>query len=119
MDKHIFSRWQVSLCALFVLADGLYLPLSGTGWLALLCAAAVSAALLFLLLRLPRTLLDAACALLAEKSIHGHSGARDLRNNLRRMVEDKLASLLVQKGEGAVSGIALSANGEELTLETL
>ena len=65
MDKHIFSRWQVSLCALFVLADGLYLPLSGTGWLALLCAAAVSAALLFLLLRLPRTLLDAACALLA------------------------------------------------------
>ena len=62
---------------------------------------------------------QAACALLAEKSIHGHSGARDLRNNLRRMVEDKLASLLVQKGEGAVSGIALSANGEELTLETL
>ena len=62
---------------------------------------------------------QAACALLAEKSIHGHSGARDLRNNLRRMVEDKLASLLVQKGEGAVSGIALSADGEELTLETL
>ena len=85
----------------------------------LLCAAAVSAALLFLLLRLPRTLLDAACALLAEKSIHGHSGARDLRNNLRRMVEDKLASLLVERGEGAVSGIAISAREDELKVEVL
>lgn len=65
MDKHIFSRWQVSLTALFVLADGLFLPLSAGGWLAPLCAAVISAALLFLLLKLPRTLLNAACALLA------------------------------------------------------
>ena len=62
---------------------------------------------------------EAACALLAEKSIHGRSGARDLRNNLRRMVEDRLASLLVQKGEGALSAIALSAGDGELVVETL
>ena len=39
-----------------------------------------------------------ACAYLAEKSIHGQSGARDLRNNIRRMVEDKLAMALVEQG---------------------
>ena len=65
MKKHIFSRWQVALCALFVLADGLYLPLRQGAGLALLGGAAASAALLFLLLRLPRQLLDLICAILA------------------------------------------------------
>ncbi len=60
-----------------------------------------------------------ACALLAEESIHGHSGARDLRNNLRRMVEDKIAMLLVERGEGAVSAISLSAQDGELHLDAL
>ena len=59
------------------------------------------------------------CAYLAEKSIHGQSGARDLRNNIRRMVEDKLAMLLVERGEGNLSGIALSVQGEELKLDVL
>ncbi len=60
-----------------------------------------------------------ACALLAEKSIHGRSGARDLRNNLRRMVEDKLAMLLVERGEGAIAAIALAARDGELALDVL
>ena len=59
------------------------------------------------------------CAYLAEKSIHGQSGARDLRNNIRRMVEDKLATLLVEKGEGAISGVALSMEEGELKLNYL
>ena len=54
------------------------------------------------------------CAYLAEKSIHGQSGARDLRNNIRRMVEDKLAMALVERGEGAISGVALSVQDGEL-----
>ena len=57
-----------------------------------------------------------ACALLAEESIHGHSGARDLRNNIRRQVEDKLAMLLVERGEGSVSGVSLSAREGALQL---
>ncbi len=65
MDKHIFSQWQVALCALFVLADGLYLPAGSTHWLALLCGAALSAALLLLLGKLPGTLLDLVSAVLA------------------------------------------------------
>lgn len=62
---------------------------------------------------------DAACAFLAEKSFNGSSGARDLRNNIRRMVEDKIAMLLVEKGEGNVAGISLSAEEGELRLQTL
>ena len=59
------------------------------------------------------------CAFLAEKSIHGQSGARDLRNNIRRMVEDKLAMLLVEQGEGAISSVSLTMQDGELKLETL
>ena len=59
------------------------------------------------------------CAFLAEKSIHGQSGARDLRNNIRRMVEDKLAMVLVEQGEGAISNVSLTMQDGELKLETL
>ena len=59
------------------------------------------------------------CAYLAEKSIHGQSGARDLRNNIRRMVEDKLAMALVERGEGAISGVALSVQDGELRQKVL
>ena len=59
------------------------------------------------------------CAYLAEKSIHGQSGARDLRNNIRRMVEDKLAMALVERGEGTISGVALSVQDGELRQEVL
>ncbi len=59
------------------------------------------------------------CAYLAEKSIHGQSGARDLRNNIRRMVEDKLAMILVEQGEGAVSGVGLTMEGQDLKLNVL
>ena len=57
-----------------------------------------------------------ACALLAEKSLGGKSGARDLRNHIRREVEDRIASLLVERGEGAGSGVALTAAGGALQL---
>ena len=62
---------------------------------------------------------QAACALLAEKSIHGRSGARDLRNNIRRMVEDRIASILVERGEGAIAGVAVTGKDGELVLETM
>ena len=60
-----------------------------------------------------------ACALLAEKSLGGKSGARDLRHHIRREVEDRIASLLVERGEGAVSGVALTAAGGALQLEAI
>ncbi len=60
-----------------------------------------------------------ACALLAEKSLGGKSGARDLRTNIRREVEDRIASLLVERGEGAVSGVALTVLDGALALEAI
>ena len=62
---------------------------------------------------------QAVCDYLAEKSIHGQSGARDLRNNIRRMVEDKLAMLLVERGEGSLTGVNLSMEEGELKLNCL
>ena len=62
---------------------------------------------------------DTACKLIAEKSFGGKSGARDLRNNIRRMVEDKIASVIVDRGEGAVSGIALYVENDEIALDVL
>lgn len=61
----------------------------------------------------------AACELLAEKSIKGTSGARDIRNNIRRMVEDKLANLIVESGEGALSGVSVDAIDGEIKIQTI
>lgn len=60
---------------------------------------------------------DAACQALAEKSFGGKSGARDLRNAIRREVEDKIASLLVERG--GVSAVAVTARDGELRVEAL
>ena len=60
---------------------------------------------------------DAACQALAEKSFGGKSGARDLRNAIRREVEDKIASLLVERG--GISAVAVTAAAGELRVEAL
>ena len=60
-----------------------------------------------------------ACELLADKSFNGKSGARDLRNNIRRMIEDKIAMIIVEKGEVNITGIAVSAENNEIKLDVL
>ena len=60
-----------------------------------------------------------ACEYLAEKSCSGQSGARDLRNLIRREVEDKITEQMILHGEGGLSGIAISSDGEKLTVETI
>ena len=37
------------------------------------------------------------CQLLAEKSCNGASGARDLRNTIRREVEEKIANAMIEQ----------------------
>lgn len=59
---------------------------------------------------------DAVCEWIAHKSIGGKSGARDLRNNIRREIEDKIASLIVEKGEEAISAIAVSVRDGALSI---
>ena len=59
------------------------------------------------------------CKYIADKSFGGKSGARDLRNNIRREIEDKIASLIVDKGEDAISGIAVTMNDGKIELQTI
>lgn len=47
---------------------------------------------------------------LAQHAIGGKSGARDLRNLIRREVEDKIASILVENGSDSLTGIAVTAD---------
>lgn len=59
------------------------------------------------------------CKYIADKSYGGKSGARDLRNNIRREIEDKIASIIVEKGEDAISGIAVTVNDGKIELQSI
>ncbi len=62
---------------------------------------------------------DKACEYLASKSCSGKSGARDLRNLIRKEVEDKITGELILAGEGVLSAISVSANNTELTVQSI
>lgn len=62
---------------------------------------------------------EKACRYLAEKSCSGQSGARDLRNLIRKEVEDKITEELIKAGEGGLSAVSLSADDNGLTVEVL
>lgn len=57
-------------------------------------------------------------AILAKKAVGGQRGARDLRNLIRRRVEDQIASLMVERCDDPVESICVSAN-EELSLTSV
>ncbi len=62
---------------------------------------------------------DEAYRLLAEKSIGGKSGARDLRNNIRREVEDAITTEIVTKGEDGLSGVSITVEDGKIKLLTI
>jgi len=55
-------------------------------------------------------------AALAKLSVGGTRGARDLRNVIRRRVEDKIASLIVDSMGSPIKTVTLVLNGEEIVL---
>ena len=57
------------------------------------------------------------CEYLAKKCDSAKRGARDLRNLIRRELENKIVDIIVDKGEGAVSKITATAK-EEISLKT-
>ena len=62
---------------------------------------------------------EAATALIAKKS-HGRKlGARDIRRVIRSEVEDKIAELIIDNGEGSIAGISISADGDSLKVDHL
>ena len=60
---------------------------------------------------------DAACEELAKKSFGGKSGARDLRNAIRREVEDKIEAMLVERG--GISAVGVTAKEGGLLVEAI
>lgn len=59
------------------------------------------------------------CQLLAEKSCNGASGARDLRNTIRREVEEKIANAMIEAGAGGVTAVHLTAENGEPVLQSI
>ena len=56
---------------------------------------------------------------LDKKAYGGKSGARDLRNLIRKEVEDKIASAIVDSRNGILTAVNVSSDGEKILLETL
>lgn len=55
---------------------------------------------------------EKACKSLADKASGGKSGARDLRNLIRKEVEDKIAQEMIDSHNTSISGIAVTADDE-------
>lgn len=62
---------------------------------------------------------DKAQKYLAKKSYGGRSGARDLRNLIRKDVEDKIASAIVDSRSGILTAINVTADNNDIKLEIL
>lgn len=60
-----------------------------------------------------------ACEYLAEKSCNGKSGARDLRNTIRKEVEEKIASAMIDAGSDSLSAISITSDGEKIILHAI
>lgn len=56
---------------------------------------------------------------LADHAIGGKSGARDLRNLVRKKIEDQIAALLVTHYDQQVTGIAITVENDEIKLNSI
>ncbi|MBQ5329896.1 MAG: ATP-dependent Clp protease ATP-binding subunit [Oscillospiraceae bacterium] len=60
---------------------------------------------------------DRAAAFLAKKSFGGKFGGRDLRNAIRDELEDRLADIMIEKGETGIRQLSVSADDAGLTVD--
>ncbi len=60
---------------------------------------------------------DEVCAYLGKKATGGARGARELRNVIRREVEDEIANIIIAHSDENVCGISITVNGEKLELK--
>ena len=63
------------------------------------------------------TYTNEACGVIVDKAAGGKYSARDLRKVIRKQVEDKIASILVDRAENSTALIAVGADGGELKIE--
>lgn len=62
---------------------------------------------------------DTVLSWLADHAIGGKSGARDLRNLIRKEIEDQIAALLVTHYDQQVTGIAITVENDEIKLNSI
>lgn len=62
---------------------------------------------------------DTVLSWLADHAIGGKSGARDLRNLIRKKIEDQIAALLVTHYDQQVTGIAITVENNEIKLNSI
>ena len=62
---------------------------------------------------------DKACEYLAQKSCGGKSGARDLRNTIRREVEEKVAEAMISSQTGSLTAIHVTSDGSSVVIQAL
>ena len=60
-----------------------------------------------------------ACEVLTNKITSGRSGARDLRNIIRKEVEERIAEEMIARGEGGIIGINFTAENGDVKIEVL
>lgn len=60
---------------------------------------------------------DEAVAQLAKDSVGGSRGARDLRNNIRRKVEDKIAEMIIDNIDTPLTSITVDVRDGEIVLD--
>lgn len=60
---------------------------------------------------------EAVCRFLAEKCGNGKKGARELRNVIRKNIENRVVDIIVDSGEGGISLIAATAPNGEIKLD--
>ncbi len=56
------------------------------------------------------------CDFIAEKADSKKRGARDLRNIIRKDIEDKIVDLIIKNGEGAINQIKLDVKNNEIVI---
>lgn len=54
------------------------------------------------------------CEFIANISKNGKAGARDVRNNIRKKIEDRVVDLIIESGENNIKEIAISVNNDLL-----
>ena len=57
---------------------------------------------------------DSVCEYIAEMSISGKSGARDIRNNIRKKIEDRVVDIIIESGEKLSDGISVTVKKHQL-----
>ena len=62
---------------------------------------------------------DEALKLIAHKAFNKKLGARDIRRVIRNEVEDKIAEILINKGNGSISALAVTVKDGELVVEAI